>query len=141
MEPTTVQAGFVTPQARFVTPTLLDDISSPPETPDDEFCANESPGTDKGAPLPEVSCHSSFQPLKKKSIIRSMSYSAFSSHNNGLAHGSNLNTTLLSQSSAMRTGLSVTQEHNLFRTYFMKFVDLLAVREMERLLHNMAPSM
>lgn len=133
VESPTVQAGFATP--------VPDKTCPSSETSDDEFGVISSPVTDQGAPLPAVSCRSSFQPLKKKAMSRSMSYSAFSSHNNGLTRCADLNPTLLAQSSALRTGLSSTQENNLFRTYFMKFVDLLVVREMERLLHNTSQSM
>jgi len=117
-------------QAGFTTPTLAED----------RFGATAPPVMDEGAPFPAVSCRSSFQPFKK-AMSRSISYSAFSSHNNGLARSAGLNPTLLSQSSAIRTGLFLTQENNLFRTYFMKFVDLLVVREMERLLRNTGSSM
>jgi len=125
VEAPTVRAGFATP---------VDETCRPWGTSKNQFDGITSPPVDQGVPLPAVSCRSSFQPFKKKAMSRSISYSAFSSHNNGQARCTNLNATLLSQSSAIRTGLSFTQESNLFRTYFMKFVDLLVVREMERLL-------
>jgi hypothetical protein len=116
---------------------VLDETSLPSGNLD-EFALIASPVTVEGAPLPAPSCHSSFQPLKKKAMSRSISYSAFSSNN--VSRSTNLNTILLSQSSAIRTGLSLTQENDLFRTYFIKFVDLLVVREMERLLHKTGAS-
>jgi len=128
VESPTVQAGFVTPAPG--------ETSHPSGTSDCEFGIIASPVIDQSTPLLSVSCRSSFQPFKKKTMGRSISYSAFSSHNNGLARSAGLNPTLLSQSSAIRTSLSLNQENELFQTYFMKFVDLLVVREMEHLLHN-----
>ncbi len=74
-----------------------------------------------------------------KTMSRSMSYSAFSTHKSA-AHScnhlkSNLSRTILSN---VRNISSSTQEHDLFRAYFVKFVDLLVVREMERVLHSKA---
>lgn len=125
----TIQASFATP--------ALDETSLPSGTSEDELAFSASPVVDQGAPLPSLSSHSSFQPLKRKAMSRSISYSAFSSHNKG---SGNLSRTLLSQNSATRTGLSLIKANDLFRTYFIKFVDLLVVREMERLLHTTGPS-
>ena len=124
-----------TMHASFASP-ALDETSLPSGTSDDELALSASPVADQEAPLPLLSSHSSFQPLKKKSMSRSISYSAFSSQNKG---SGNLSRALLSQSTAT-SGLSLTKANDLFRTYFIKFVDLLVVREIERLLHNTGPS-
>lgn len=75
----------------------------------------------------------SFKPLKK-TMCRSMSYSAFSTYSTPAQNTGSKSKLFLS--TAMRTSLSSTHESDLFRTYFMKFVDLLVVRETERLLHS-----
>lgn len=74
-----------------------------------------------------------------KTMSRSMSYSAFSTHKSA-AHSynhlkSNLSRTILNN---VRNISSSTHEHDLFRAYFVKFVDLLVVRETERVLHSKA---
>jgi hypothetical protein len=99
---------------------------------DDEFGPITPPTT-------QVTSLSAFKPLQK-TMYRSHSYAAFSSHSE--SHDYDRRPTMfqstLSQSTNIRTrsGLSSTQEKDLFRTYFMKFVDLLIVREIERLVHN-----
>ena len=75
----------------------------------------------------------SFLQTENKKIVRSMSYTAFSSYSDENAKQSKL-----FKSTAIRNSLSSKQENDLFRTYFMKFVDLLVVRETERLLHSRA---
>jgi hypothetical protein len=111
----------------------LDESSHPSSNADDEFGPITPPS---GQTLPTVSCLSSFKPLKTMS--RSISYSAFSSYNNAVAPPStgSKQPNKLFHSTAMRTSLSSAQEHDLFRTYFIKFVDLLVVRETERLVHS-----
>jgi len=86
-------------------------------------------------PPNQVTSFSAFKPLQK-TMYRSHSYAAFSSHS---SHGYDRRPTMF-QSTNMRprNSLSSTQEKDLFRTYFMKFVDLLIVRETERLIHNRA---
>lgn len=77
-----------------------------------------------------------YTPLKTMS--RSMSYSAFSTHNAipPTTHlKSNLSRSILNN---VRNISSSAHDHDLFRTYFVKFVDLLVVRETERVLHSKA---
>jgi hypothetical protein len=73
----------------------------------------------------------SFRPLSNKTLVRSMSYTAFSTYSDA----SNSQYSKFTKSSNIRSSLSSTQENDLFRTYFMKFFDLLVVRETERLIH------
>mmetsp|Transcript_15668 Transcript_15668/g.28416 ORF Transcript_15668/g.28416 Transcript_15668/m.28416 type:complete len:892 (+) Transcript_15668:604-3279(+) len=126
-EPTSGAGGLAT--------AALDESSHPSSNADDEFGPITPPSTNQGVPPPAVGCFSSFKPLKKMTMSRSMSYSAFT-YNTGVAPNTDFKPKLLSQSTAMRTSLSLTQENDLFRTYFMKFVDLLVVRETERLVHS-----
>lgn len=121
--------------ARGLATAALDESSHPSSNADDEFGPITPPSMNQGVPPPAVGCFSSFKPLKKMTMSRSMSYSAFT-YNTGLAPNSDFKPKLLSQSTVMRTSLSSTQENDLFRTYFMKFVDLLVVRETERLVHS-----
>lgn len=94
---------------------------------DDEF------GPTTPTNLPQVTSFSAFKPLQK-TMIRSHSYAAFSSYSSA---DSAARPNMLCQSTNMRSRtLSSNQENDLFRTYFMKFVDLLIVRETERLIHN-----
>jgi hypothetical protein len=69
-----------------------------------------------------------------KKMSRSISYSAFSTYNSALPKTDS--NSKLFQSAAIRTSLSSVQANDLFRTYFAKFVDLLVVRETERLVHG-----
>jgi len=82
-----------------------------------------------------VSCLSSFKPMK---MGRSISYSAFSTRTTGQPLNTDPKSKLFESTSIMRTSLSSTQEDDLFRTYLMKFVDLLVVQETERLVQNKA---
>ena len=85
----------------------------------------------------QVTSFPAFKPLQK-TMIRSHSYAAFSSYPSNEEY--DRRPTMLCQSTNMRARtLSSTQENDLFRTYFMKFVDLLIVRETERLVHNSTP--
>ena len=72
-----------------------------------------------------------------KTMSRSMSYSAFSTHKSA-SHSYNHMKSNVSRSilNNVRNISSSTHEHDLFRTYFVKFVDLLVVRETERVLHS-----
>lgn len=114
----------------------LDESSHPPNNAPDEFGPISSPSMNQPSPTVAVGvgCLSSFQPMKKMS--RSISYSAISTYNTGLPPNTDSKSKLFQSTSIMRTSLSSTQENDLFRTYFMKFVDLLVVRETERLLHS-----
>mmetsp|Transcript_12980 Transcript_12980/g.27970 ORF Transcript_12980/g.27970 Transcript_12980/m.27970 type:complete len:903 (+) Transcript_12980:1530-4238(+) len=112
----------------------VDESSHPSHNADDEFGPLTPPSTtDQGVTLP-VASFSSFKPLKK-TLGRSISYSAFSTYNNGLAPNTDVKPKQFSNS-IQRNSISSTQEHDLHRTYFMKFVDLLIVRETERLVHS-----
>lgn len=86
-------------------------------------------------PPNQVTSFSAFKPLKK-TMYRSHSYAAFSSHSSN--DYDRRPTMFQSTNMRPRNSLSSTQEKDLFRTYFMKFVDLLIVRETERLIHNRA---
>jgi hypothetical protein len=67
-------------------------------------------------------------------IVRSMSYTAFSS---APSHKNEVSKASMFKSTAMPSILPSTRQQDLFRTYFLKFVDLLVVRETERLVHTM----
>ncbi|KAL7524928.1 hypothetical protein ACHAXR_002731 [Thalassiosira sp. AJA248-18] len=110
----------------------LDESSHQSSNADDEF-GPITPPADQAPPT--VSCLSSFKPLKK-TMCRSISYSAFSTYNTALRPNTDSKPNKLCHSTAMRTSLSSAQENDLFRTYFVKFVDLLVVRETERLVHS-----
>jgi hypothetical protein len=107
----------------------LDESSHPSSDADDEL----GPFTPADQTSLPVSSFSSFKPLKK-TMCRSISYSAFSTYKT--AEPNTDSKAKLFQSTAIRASLSSTQESDLFRTYFMKFVDLLVVREPERLIHR-----
>lgn len=115
----------------------LDESSHPSSNADDEFSPNTPINVDQVPPRPmAVSCLSSLKPLEKNAMSRSMSYSAFSTYNTtSIAPSTDSKPNNLFQSIAMPPK-SLAQENDLFRTYFMKFVDLLVVREMERLIHS-----
>jgi hypothetical protein len=72
---------------------------------------------------------------QNKTFARSMSYSAFSSASNNTSDEPILRKGFNNNNMAIRNSLSSNQEDELFRTYFLKFVDLLIVRETERLVH------
>merc|ERR1712003_425821 len=86
-------------------------------------------------PPPVGTSFSSFKPMKK-TFGRSMSYSAFSTYNTGLPPSTDPKPKQFAQSNQRCNSISSTQENELFRTYFMKFVDLLVVRETGRLIHG-----
>mmetsp|Transcript_23351 Transcript_23351/g.49963 ORF Transcript_23351/g.49963 Transcript_23351/m.49963 type:complete len:900 (+) Transcript_23351:725-3424(+) len=112
------------------------DESSHPSNADDEFGPiTPPPATDQGDAQPVVTSFSSFKPMKK-TLCRSMSYSAFSTYKTTLAPNTDMKPKQFSNSTARRNSISSAQENDLFRTYFMKFVDLLVVRETERLVHS-----
>jgi len=94
----------------------------------------------------------SFRPLQNQKMVRSMSYTAFSTYSDSSRRSSqgllsnansstihnNLNDVHNFKSAAVRNtrnSISSSKEEELFRTYFLKFVDLLVVRETERLVH------
>lgn len=121
----------------FAATAALDELSHPSNNTDDEF----GPITPIMAVQPTVppvtlGSLSSFKPMKKMS--RSISYSAFSTYSTGITLPKTESKPKLFQSTHVRTSLSSTQENDLFRTYFMKFVDLLVVRETERLVNSKA---
>lgn len=107
----------------------LEESSHPSDIADDEL-GPITPTTDQPPP-PALGSLSSFKPMKK--LSRSISYSAFSTYSNKAPHSTGSKPNKLFQSTNARTSLSSIQENDLFRTYFMKFVDLLVVRETERL--------
>ena len=77
--------------------------------------------------------------MVKKSMVRSMSYTAFSTTTPppdtiDTSYGKKPASNVLRRSS-----LSTTHANELFRTYYLKFVDLLAVREIERIVRSKAP--
>jgi hypothetical protein len=127
----TVSSGVST---RGLATAALEESSHPSDNADDEL-GPITPTTDQPPP-PTVGSLSSFKPLKTMS--RSISYSAFSTYSSSKAsHSTYSKPNKLLQSTNVRGGsLSSTQEDDLFRTYFMKFVDLLVVRETERLVHS-----
>lgn len=72
---------------------------------------------------------------QNKTFMRSMSYSAFSSASN---HDDGPNTNKgfdNSRTIRARNNSLSSNDDDMFRTYFLKFVDLLIVRETERLIH------
>ena len=82
-----------------------------------------------------IAATSSVQPLNK-TFSRSMSYSAFSSASNSTGDESNQNKGFNQNTAFRARNNSIsTLDDDLFRTYFLKFVDLLIVRETERLVH------
>ena len=106
------------------TPTTIE-ICNPSNSPDDEFCP--LPIDDSLATNGKIS----YKPFKNTGMNRSMSYSAFITHNR-------VPTPETSMSSKLNrsTSMAPTQVGDLFRTYFIKFVDLLVQRETEHLVHN-----
>lgn len=117
----------------------LDESSHPSSNADDEFGPITSIVADDTAAASDTmgSCVPSFRPAVKK-MSRSISYSAFSTYNTGvgLTMPKTESKPKLFQSTAVRTSLSSTHQNDLFRTYFVKFVDLLVERETERLVHG-----
>ena len=103
--------------------------------PDDEssHLSHHSADDELGpmAPTPTTDLPDGFKPLKQ--MNRSISYSAFSS--------SSSKPTKLSQSTAVTRDRSFScEEQSVYRNYFIKFVDLLVIRETERLItRNKAP--
>lgn len=124
-------SGFSASNLSKLLTEAADESSHPSNQADDEL-GPITPPTDQLQNPPTVGCLSSFKPMKK--LSRSISYSAFSTYSN--TPSSMDPKPKLFQSTAMRNGLPSTQETDLFRTYFMKFVDLLVVRETERLVHG-----
>mmetsp|Transcript_139 Transcript_139/g.180 ORF Transcript_139/g.180 Transcript_139/m.180 type:complete len:902 (+) Transcript_139:616-3321(+) len=117
---------------KFVEETKTSSPEEDSNNADDEF----GPIT----PPTQVTSFSAFKPLQK-TMYRSHSYAAFSSYPTGdFDRRPTMFQSTLCQSTNVRArgSLSSTQEKDLFRTYFMKFVDLLIVRETERLIHNRA---
>jgi len=106
------------------TPTTIE-ICNPSNSADDEF--RPLPMDDSLATNGKIS----YKPLKNTGMNRSMSYSAFITHNS-------VPTPETSMSSKLKrsTSMAPTQVGDLFRTYFIKFVDLLVQRETEHLVHN-----
>jgi hypothetical protein len=70
-----------------------------------------------------------YKPLK--TMNRSMSYSAFTTHANTLPPGA-----VTTSKQYRSASVLPAQAGDLFRTYFIKFIDLLVVRETEHLLHS-----
>lgn len=143
----------------IASPTRVMPLSAEFHLEDDDH--SQSPSMDNFALTtpPPPSCTSSrpFLPptssvennVSKKTMVRSMSYTAFSSYPSSLVTAPGSSKPMLMMHSHMgkstaagmmiRSTLpSSTQEHDLFRTYFLKFVDLLVVRETERLVHHRA---
>ena len=109
------------------TTTAFDECSHPSSNADDEL-GPITPPTIGQPPAPSAAVLSAFKPTRK-TFHRSISYSAFST-----APNTDTKNNLLQ--STGRSSLTSVQENGLFRTYFVKFVDLLVVRETERLVHN-----
>jgi len=110
----------------------LDESSHPSSNAGDELDSITLPIL----PLSAVASISSFKPMQSKTICRSISYSAFSTcHNLGMERSTDPKPKLLGGTS-MCGSLSLTQENDVFRTYFLKFIDLLIFREMGRLVHS-----
>lgn len=130
-------SGFSTSNlGKLLTEATEFDESSHPSNADDEF----GPITPEQGVLPTtVGCLSSMHPTKK-TLSRSISYSAFSTSNNGHAPNTDFKSKFTqSTTKGMGTIRTSTQENDLFRTYFVKFVDLLVARETERLIHSKEP--
>jgi hypothetical protein len=81
-----------------------------------------------------VAASSMSYPSENKTFTRSMSYSAFSSASN-TGEEPNTNKGFAKNVIRARNNSLSSHDDDLFRTYFLKFVDLLIVRETERLLH------
>ena len=114
--------------ASTAAPAMTGELSDPCNVEDDEF--GPIPTTMDLAPATTSTGQTYHKPLK--TIRRSMSYSAFTTHNNP-PPSNNMPMTAKQYRSA---SLPPTQADDLFRTYFIKFVDLLVVRETEHLLHS-----
>ena len=108
------------------TTTAFDECSHPSSNADDELGPITPPTM--GQPPAPSAVLSAFKPTRK-TFHRSISYSAFST-----APNTDTKNNLLQ--STGRSSLTSVQENGLFRTYFVKFVDLLVVRETERLVHR-----
>jgi hypothetical protein len=108
------------------TPTTIE-ICNPSNSADDEFCP--LPIDDSLATNGKIS----YKPLKYTGMNRSMSYSAFITHNRAP-----MPETSMSSKLNRSTSMAPTQTGDLFRTYFIKFIDLLVQRETEHLVHNKA---
>lgn len=103
------------------TPTTIE-ICNPSNSADDEFCS-----------LPIGDSLATNGKISYTGMNRSMSYSAFITHNRVP-----LPETSMSSKLNRSTSMAPTQAGDLFRTYFIKFVDLLVQRETEHLVHNKA---
>lgn len=108
------------------TPTIIE-ICNPSHSADDEFCP--LPIDDSLATNGKIS----HKLLKNTGMNRSMSYSAFITHNRVPLPEASVSFKL-----NRITSMAPTQAGDLFRTYFIKFVDLLVQRETEHLVHNKA---
>ncbi|KAL7522280.1 hypothetical protein ACHAWX_006971 [Stephanocyclus meneghinianus] len=100
--------------------------------PDWPLTSDRPPSSSSNFSSSVAACTPSYP--QNKAFVRSMSYSAFSSASNHTSDEPILRKDLNSHM-AVRNSLSSNQEEELFRTYFLKFVDLLIVRETERLVH------
>lgn len=107
---------------------ITDELSNPSKYVDDKFCPLPSPIENSSATPGKIT----HKPLTIK-MNRSMSYSAFTTHNHAPMPETSISSTL-----NRSVSMAPTQTGDLFRTYFIKFVDLLIVRETEHLLHNKA---
>ena len=119
---------------KLLTETTLDDESSPSNNADDEFGGPVTPDTMNQMP-DEVGCLSSFKPIKKM-MSRSMSYSAFSTSNSTLPRTDSQPNQLYQSTAGARNSLSSVQERDIFRTYYVKFINLLVLRETERMIQS-----
>jgi hypothetical protein len=114
----------------------LEESSHPSTHDDDEFCSHALLNSEQMPSQPILADFPLSEKPAKKLMSRSMSYSAFSTYKRSASTpASEAKPSKLFQSTAMRPRMSA-QEDDIFRTYYMKFVDLLAVREIERLVQN-----
>jgi hypothetical protein len=97
---------------------------------------DRSPSSSSSNFRSSVATSTTSHPPQNKTFARSISYSAFSSAANAGAEESNINKGF-TKNSVIRARNNSLSSHDdeLFRTYFLKFVDLLIVRETERLVH------
>jgi len=122
--------------AQLMSKTKLEEVRTDVSNEDDELAPLSTPTCVTGPATSLLSSTILSQP--KKTIARSMSYTAFSSFtppNSGTAHSGN---DLLAQSTTIRSGRASARADGLFRAYYLKFVDLLAVREVERIARGKA---
>jgi hypothetical protein len=102
------------------------ELSDPCNSADDEL----GPAPQPIDHSPATTSTGQFSHMPLKTMFRSMSYSAFTTHNKVPPPN-----TAMTSKQYRSASLPPTQAGDLFRTYYIKLVDLLAVRETEHLVH------